>query len=411
MTVRRWLVAALIVWGLMLAALVGADGSLMWRIIRIVIVIAAAGGTLWLFAHIPRAGAAIAIIFGIIGLMAGIAFGLISVMDGVLSWRAIAGLIELLAGLVLIVTGGIILLSGIRRGWGFVTIPVLVIVVLLAAWTFTPSLMATNVPPIPLGKANPHDSGLNVREVRFNAADEIELSAWYIPSTNGAAVVLRHGASNTRTDTLAQAAVLAKHGYGVLMTDARGHGRSGGRAMDFGWYGDPDIEGAVSFLVEQPEVDPKRIAAIGLSMGGEEAIGAMAADSRLAAVVAEGATNRTDADKAWLGEVFGFRGRIQLALEWAQYSLTDLLTDASRPISLGEAVHTAAPRPVLLITAGRVEDELQAANYIKQHSPESVTIWTVPGAGHTGGLSAAPAEWEETVTDFLEKALLRQPIP
>jgi uncharacterized protein len=43
--------------------------------------------------------------------------------------------------------------------------------------------------------------------------------------------------------------VLARHGYGVLLFDARGHGRSEGRAMDFGWFGDLDVSAAVSFLV------------------------------------------------------------------------------------------------------------------------------------------------------------------
>ena len=67
-----------------------------------------------------------------------------------------------------------------------------------------------------------------------------------------------------------------------------------------------------------------RIAVLGLSMGGEEAIGAAGADGRIAAVVAEGATGRTDADKAWFADLYGFRGRIQLGLEWLQYTLTDL---------------------------------------------------------------------------------------
>jgi fermentation-respiration switch protein FrsA (DUF1100 family) len=206
---------------------------------------------------------------------------------------------------------------------------------------------------------------------------------------------------------LAQAQVLARHGYGVLVTDARGHGRSGGRAMDFGWYGNSDIGAAVSFLAAQPDVDASKIAVVGLSMGGEEAIGAAADDRRIAAVVAEGAMNRTDADKAWLAEMYGIRGRIQIGLEWVQYSLTDLLTDASKPIDLADAARAAAPRPVLLITAGQVTDEGHAAAYIQQHAPASVTVWIVPGAGHTGGLSVAPAEWERTVIGFLDAALVR----
>ena len=55
------------------------------------------------------------------------------------------------------------------------------------------------------------------------------LAGWYAPSRNGAAVVLLHGAGSTRSNVLDEAVVLAEHGYGVLMLDARGHGESAGR--------------------------------------------------------------------------------------------------------------------------------------------------------------------------------------
>ena len=37
-------------------------------------------------------------------------------------------------------------------------------------------------------------------------------------------------------------------GFGVLAFDAGGHGRSEGRAMDFGWYGDEDVRAAVALV-------------------------------------------------------------------------------------------------------------------------------------------------------------------
>ena len=89
--------------------------------------------------------------------------------------------------------------------------------------------MVTNVPPIGLGSRTPADRGVAYEDVTFVTADGVRLSAWYVPSRNGAAVVLRHGATSTRVDTLDEAVVLAEHGYGVLATDARGHGDTRGR--------------------------------------------------------------------------------------------------------------------------------------------------------------------------------------
>jgi dienelactone hydrolase len=181
-------------------------------------------------------------------------------------------------------------------------------------------------------------------------------------------------------------------------------GRSAGRAMDLGWYGDNDVSAAVDYVAGRADVDPLRIAAVGESMGGEEAIGAMANDDRVRVVVAEGATNRVSADIAWLDDQYGLRGRVQQGVQWLTYELTDLLTDASPPISLRDAV-AAANRPVLLITAGNVTDESHAARYIESAAPANVTIWNVAGARHTGGLHADPVGWDRQVIAFLDGVL------
>ena len=75
-------------------------------------------------------------------------------------------------------------------------------------------------------------------------------------------------------------------------------------------------------------------------MGGEQAIGAAAADPRIRAVVAEGATNRVAGDKAWLSEQFGWRGAVQERIDWLTYGIADVLTAADQPITLRER-----PRP------------------------------------------------------------------
>ena len=89
------------------------------------------------------------------------------------------------------------------------------------------AVAATNVPPTALGSETPADRGLSFEAVEFPAADGVGLSGWYVPSHNGAAVVLLPGSGSTRSAVLDHAVVLAGGGYGVLLFDARGHGESG----------------------------------------------------------------------------------------------------------------------------------------------------------------------------------------
>jgi pimeloyl-ACP methyl ester carboxylesterase len=216
-------------------------------------------------------------------------------------------------------------------------------------------------------------------------------------------VVLLPGAGSARTAVLGQAAVLARHGFGALLVDTRGHGRSGGHAMDFGWWGDRDLAAAVSFLARQPGVRDDRIAVLGESMGGEQALAAAGSDPRIRAVVAEGAEGQQLADHGW--RPHSVDGILQRGVEWVQYTAAGLLSDAPRPMSLPDAIRAAGGRPTLIIAAGAVADEPVAARWFQAASPATVRVWVVPHAGHTQGLATAPRAWEAHVIGFLDAAL------
>ena len=279
-----------------------------------------------------------------------------------------------------------------------------VLVIAVAVSVIAPAVAATNV-PLTKVTSTPEALGLDDESVTLTTADGVELAAWYIQGTNRAGVVMMHGAGSTRSSVLGQAAAVVGGGYAVLLIDARGHGDSRGTAMDFGWYGDLDIAAGTEFLASRPEIDANRIGVVGFSMGGEEAIGAAATNPRIRAVVAEGATARQAADKAWLSEAFGWRGRIQEQLEAIQYGITDFLTDASPPISLRSAVVRAANAHFLLITAGNVGDEGRAAAYMRSGASDRVAVWNVAGADHTGGYGTQRDEWRRRVVDFLDQCL------
>jgi pimeloyl-ACP methyl ester carboxylesterase len=316
---------------------------------------------------------------------------------------AAAAVVVLVTGVVLLAWGAATLIRAIPGWWRLLAVPMAMAVLWFVLLPLTVAVNATNRPPGPLGPVTPARYGLGYQDVVFRTVDGVRLSAWYIPPRNGAAVVLLPGAGSTRTAVLGQAAVLARHGYGALLVDTRGHGRSGGHAMDFGWWGNRDLAGAVSFLDRQSGVRADKIAVLGESMGGEQALAAAGSDPRIRAVVAEGATGQQLADHGWLPG--GTEGALQRGMEWVMYSAAGLISGAPQPMSIPDAVRAAGGRPTLIIAGGAVADESAAARWFRAPSPATVQVWVVPDAGHTQGLSTAPRAWEAHVIGFLDAAL------
>jgi pimeloyl-ACP methyl ester carboxylesterase len=350
-----------------------------------------------------RARAWVALAAGTPGLVVGTGIGGRWLQKAPLTPEAFGGAASLAGGLLLVGWAGAVLVRT-ARGWRRLGALPVALAVAIVVWTAFPALVASVVPPTTLGGRTPAAYGLAFSDVAFRTADGARISAWWVPGTNGAAVIVRHGSGSTRTSTLAHAAVLARHGYGVLLTDARGHGRSGGDGMDWGWFGDSDVTAAVAYLTDVAGV--ARVAVLGLSMGGEEAIGAAAADPRIDAVVAEGVTARTAADRDRILPRSP-NGWLQRGLDRVTFGLAGLLTDAPRPQPLRESAASSGV-PTLLVAAGAVADEIEAARAIRDAAPDSVDVWVVPGAGHTGGLATAPAGWESHVTAFLDSTLLSE---
>ena len=192
------------------------------------------------------------------------------------------------------------------------------------------------------------DLGAPYRPVTLRApSDGLTLAGWYAPSRNRAAVIVFPG----RVGPVAHARMLTRHGYGVLMLDRRGEGESDGDYNARGWGGEPDLEAAIAYLARRPDVDAERIGGLGLSVGGELLLQTAARDRRLRAVVSEGAGHpvpeRPDADP----------GRPQgAALALADDHETAagvVLANRRPPPGLVDAIPRIAPRPVLLISAGR----------------------------------------------------------
>ncbi len=377
--------------------------------IAVLLVVGVTAAGIWLLLHGPAAASCMFELgAGVIGIAqaAGVLIPHVAARDA--SPFMMAAALSAGAGLVLVGTGIRQLLAAAHGWWRLLGVTAAAVVTAATLLTLPFAVAATSVPHHALSPRTPADISLAYRDVSFPATDGVQLSGWYIPSGRSTgpapAVVLLHGSGSTRSAVLDHAAALAGRGYAVLLFDARGHGDSAGTAMDFGWYGNPDLSGAVTFLIGLPGVDPSAVGAVGMSMGGEEAIGAAGSDPRIRAVVAEGATHRVAADKSWQADRYGVAGIAQGWLDSVTYGAAAVLSAVEPPQTLRESAIRVAPRPMLLITAGERPDEALSAQHIRSGSPATISIWNVPGADHVGALAVDPQEWTRRVDDFLAAA-------
>ena len=109
-------------------------------------------------------------------------------------------------------------------------------------------------------------------------------------------MLVPHGGGSDRTGSIAHASMLARHGYGVLLYDARGRGESEGSPNGYGWDWGKDVAGALDFLAARDDVEPGRIGALGLSTGADVLIEVAAERDDLHALVADGAAAGSFAD-------------------------------------------------------------------------------------------------------------------
>ena len=243
--------------------------------------------------------------------------------------------------------------------------------------------------------------GVAYEDVSFTTSDGLRLQGWYVPSRNGAAVIAFPG----RNGPQRQARMLARHGYGVLLFDRRGEGRSEGEPNAWGWSGDRDVSAAISYLQRRPDVVPRRIGGIGLSVGGEMMLEAAAKDRRLAAVVSEGAGARAFADELD-HEGVGPVDRALAAMTFgARTAAVAVFANQTPPHHLNTFVGRIAPRPLMLIAAPHSPngEDLNRGYYRVAGQPK--TLWEIPESKHVGGIVARPAEYERRVVGFFDRAL------
>ncbi len=252
-------------------------------------------------------------------------------------------------------------------------------------------------------------SALAYQDVNFSArGDDATIAAWYIPVADATrAVVLVHGKDSSRTSEflgrfIELAAGLHARGFAVLMIDLRGHGRSSDSFAGFGLTERRDVLGAVDWLRARGFA-PAQVGLLGVSMGGAAALGAMAEDVSIGALVTDSAfSDVVDAARTIWTRLTRTPGQLIYPGLWLAHVISGVDFWAARPI---DDLRRIGARPVLLIQGA--DDFLvpvAQARALNTASPTS-QYWEVAGADHGGSFRVQPMEYVERVATFFDAAL------
>ncbi len=288
-----------------------------------------------------------------------------------------------------------------------VTLGLVVVVLLmsyaLVAWWGAEGVVRRRPPDPP---TTPADCGLPFTEAAFPARDGTPLHGYWIPPPDttasagpAPAIIICSGYNGSLDADVPHAPALHRAGFGVLLFDFRGHGRSGGDCVSLGYHERGDVLGAVDWLVAQ---DVTRVGLLGFSMGGATAISAAPDHPAVAAVVADGAYAEVKTVIAGgLRERYK-TGALTSLLTWGILQAAGWRVGADLPRAEPlRHVARLAPRALLLIHGANdtyVPLDSVRRLYRAAHAPKA--LWVVPEAGHRAAYPARPQEYERRVVAF-----------
>ncbi len=239
------------------------------------------------------------------------------------------------------------------------------------------------------------------QSISLTTQDDVEISGWYVPGTRPEAIVLVHGIHANRAFLRPQALMFADRGYHLVMLDLRGHGQSGDATMTYGYREAFDVQAAVDYLDNLPEVE--HIAVLGHSLGGAAVVRAAADDDRIEAIVVqssysslpqavEDAYNNYSVFPKWTAPLIVGLAELRTQVDISQVSSVRDLAEMS-------------PRPVFIIQG---EGDPQFGPHHGQVMFEAATgpkeFWVFSGTGHLNPINPHPWEYEQRVLAFFEQA-------
>lgn len=283
-----------------------------------------------------------------------------------------------------------------------------------ADWALHPARRALTPADEAQATAMADSDHATLQQAAITANDRVVLRAWYIRPApgNGDAVILLHGQADNRVGMLGPAALLLRHGYSVLMPDARAQGISGGGLATYGIKEADDIRRWFDWLAQTQA--PRCIDGLGDSMGAAQLLQSLNTEPGFCAVVAESPfSSFREASYDRIGEWLGAGPQIGPLI--GRTVLRPVVDIGYLYVRLRYAVNLAQDNPAqavarshvpVFLIHGLLDDNLPPSNSERilaesRGRNNDVVLWEPPDAGHTGALSAEPQEYERRVIGWL----------
>jgi pimeloyl-ACP methyl ester carboxylesterase len=226
------------------------------------------------------------------------------------------------------------------------------------------------------------------------------IGAFWVPSKNGAAVLLLHGTEANRLQLWPELQLLAQNGYGVLAIDWPGMGESDGVMV----VGRPEREAfnaAMELLAHEPGV--QNIGVLGFSQGAALAALYAADEPRVKAVLAVGAF--TDALEQTAYE-FRHGG---VLYRWLGVLFTRYFMETGNARAIDVASKLKG-RPTLFV-CGTNDDTVPPQMSEDLARASGGELWRIEGAGHVNFRDHAKDEWPRRVLAFFAPLAVAPPAP
>jgi len=238
------------------------------------------------------------------------------------------------------------------------------------------------------------------------ADDGVILRGWMIrPAAGGDEVILLHGQGDNRAGMLGPADMLLRHGYTVLLPDARAHGQSGGAIATYGVKEASDIRRWYEWL--RRSTPSGCIDGLGDSMGAAELLNSLSVESNFCAVVAESSfATFQEAAYVRIGQQFNtgpWLGRSLLRpVSWSGLLYAKMRYGVALNLASPEHAVAESHVPILLIH-GLADTNLPPwhSEMIKSSNP-AVVLWEPRNVGHCQASTVEPAEYKARVLNWFE---------